>query len=63
MIFSRDFPPKNIPIMTWYTDSGVSRVIIDKFILNCHRMKKRRGVDFDIVEEQFYRNLFLKVEK
>ena len=63
MIFSKDFPSKNIPILTWYTDSRMSRVGIDKFILNCHRMKKRRGVDFDIVEEQFYRNLFLKVEK
>ena len=63
MIFSRDFPPKNIPILTWYTDSGMSRVSIDKFILNCQRMKKRRDVDFNIVEEQFYRNLFLKVEK
>ena len=63
MIFSKDFPSKNIPILTWYTDSGMSRVGIDKFILNCHRMKKRRGVDFNIVEEQFYRNLFLKVEK
>ena len=62
MIFSKDFPSKNIPIFTWYTDNGMSRVDIDKFILNCHRMKKRRGVDFDIVEEQFYRNLFLKVE-
>ena len=62
MIFSKDFPSKNIPILTWYTDSGMSRVDIDKFILSCHRMKKRRGVDFDIVEEQFYRNLFLKVE-
>ena len=63
MIFSKDFPSKNIPILTWYTDSGMFRVDIDNFILNCHRMKKRRGVDFNIVEEQFYRNLFLKVEK
>ena len=54
---------KNIPILTWYSDSGMSKVSIDKFILNCQRMKKRRGVDFDIVEEQFYRNLFIEVEK
>ena len=63
MIFSKDFPPKNIPILTWYTDSEMSRVSIDKFIINCQRMKKRRGVDFDIAEEQFYRNLFLQIEK
>ena len=63
MIFSKDFPSKNIPILTWYTDNGMSKVSIDKFILNCQRMKKRRGVDFDIVEEQFYRNLFVQIEK
>ena len=63
MIFSRGFPPKNIPILTWLENEKISQVDINKFFISCKRIKERRKMTFSDSERLFFTNLLNKIEK